>query len=80
MSIEWCDSFICDMCMYLQILDVDVIIVVGWFMVEGFEVIIDVVEEDIDVFYLNFDYGIVIGGCMLCVFCFMFEVNVIIYV
>ncbi|CAJ0822150.1 molecular chaperone Tir [Ralstonia sp. 22086] len=79
MSIERRDSLIRDMCMHLQIPDADAIIAAGRLTVEGFEVIIDAVEEDIDAFYLNFDYGIVTGGRTLRVFRLMLEANVTIY-
>jgi len=73
------DSLIRDMCMHLQIPDADAIIAAGRLTVEGFEVIIDAVEEDLDAFYLNFDYGIVTGGRTLRVFRLMLEANVTIY-
>ncbi|MCT7327549.1 MULTISPECIES: molecular chaperone Tir [Ralstonia] len=79
MSIERRDSLIRDMCMHLQIPDADAIIAAGRLTVEGFEVIIDAVEEDLDAFYLNFDYGIVTGGRTLRVFRLMLEANVTIY-
>lgn len=79
MSIERRDSLIRDMCVHLQIPDADAIIAAGRLTVEGFEVIIDAVEEDIDAFYLNFDYGIVTGGRTLRVFRLMLEANVTIY-
>ena len=79
MSIERRDSLIRDMCMHLQIPDADAIIAAGRLTVEGFEVIIDAVEEDIDAFYLNFDYGIVTGGRTLRVFRPMLEATVTIY-
>lgn len=79
MSIERRDSFIRDMCVHLQIPDADAIIAAGRLTVEGFEVIIDAVEEDLDAFYLNFDYGIVTGGRTLRVFRLMLEANVTIY-
>ena len=79
MSIERRDSLIRDMCMHLQIPHADPIIPAGRLTVEGFEVIIDAVEEDIDAFYLNFDYGIVTGGRTLRVFRLMLEANVTIY-
>ena len=79
MSIERRDSLIRDMCVHLQIPDADAIIAAGRLTVEGFEVIIDAVEEDLDAFYLNFDYGIVTGGRTLRVFRLMLEANVTIY-
>jgi len=79
MSMERRDSLIRDMCMHLQIPDADTIIAAGRLTVEGFEVIIDAVEEDLDAFYLNFDYGIVTGGRTLRVFRLMLEANVTIY-
>jgi len=79
MSMEQRDSLIRDMCMHLQIPDADAIIAAGRLTVEGFEVIIDAVEEDLDAFYLNFDYGIVTGGRTLRVFRLMLEANVTIY-
>ncbi|CAJ0688085.1 molecular chaperone Tir [Ralstonia holmesii] len=79
MSMERRDSLIRDMCMHLQIPDADAIIAAGRLTVEGFEVIIDAVEEDLDAFYLNFDYGIVTGGRTLRVFRLMLEANVTIY-
>ncbi|CAJ0719585.1 hypothetical protein LMG6871_02993 [Ralstonia edaphis] len=79
MSIERRDALIRDMCLHLQIPDADAIIAAGRLTVEGFEVIIDAVEEDLDAFYLNFDYGIVTGGRTLRVFRLMLEANVTIY-
>ena len=79
MSIERRDSHLRAMCLHLQIPDADAIIAAGRLTVEGFEVIIDAVEEDIDAFYLNFDYGIVTGGRTLRVFRLMLEANVTIY-
>ncbi|KHK49838.1 molecular chaperone Tir [Ralstonia sp. A12] len=79
MTTERRDVLIRDMCSHLEIPDADAIIATGRLTVEGFEVIIDAVEEDTEAFYLNFDYGIVTGGRTLRVFRLMLEANLTIY-
>jgi len=79
MTVERRDELIRDMCAHLEIPDAVAIIAAGRLTVEGFEVIVDSVEEDAEAFYLNFDYGIVTGGRTLRVFRLMLEANLTIY-
>lgn len=79
MSLEQRNALIREMCASLAIPDVETILHTGRLSVEGFDVIVDAVDEDPDAFYLNFDYGIVTGGRTLRVFRLMLEANLTVY-
>ncbi|MHA6846182.1 CesT family type III secretion system chaperone [Ralstonia syzygii] len=79
MSLAQRDALVRDMCGHLGIPDAEAILAAGRLTVEGFDVIIDAVEDDPAAFYLNFDYGIVTGGRTLRVFRLMLEANLTIY-
>ena len=79
MSLDRFSSLVRDLCELLGLPDAEAILESRLLEVEGFDVLIDFIEEDQSAIYLNFYYGIVTSGRTLNVFRLLLEANLAIY-
>jgi hypothetical protein len=79
MSLERFNFLIQDLCDSIGIPDAERILETRMLEVEGFDVMVDHIEEDPNAAYLNFHYGIVTSGRTLKVFRLLLEANLVIY-
>lgn len=79
MSIELYEELIVDLCEVIGLPDSDHVLATRKVEVEGFDVILDHVENDPDAIYVQFDYGITTAGRTLRIFRLMLESNLLVY-
>jgi Tir chaperone protein (CesT) family len=79
MSIERYQELIVDLCDVIGLPDSAHVLATRKVEVEGFDVILDHVENDPDAIYVQFDYGITTAGRTLRIFRLMLESNLLVY-
>lgn len=79
MSWERFTELVTDLCDVVGLPDPKAVIQRRMIDVEGFDVMLDHLEDDVDAMYMNFQYGTVTAGRTLVVFRLMLEANLLIY-
>ncbi|RFP09356.1 MULTISPECIES: molecular chaperone Tir [unclassified Duganella] len=79
MSYQRFSDLIHDLCRQMAIPDPEQVLQTGMLEVEGFDVMLDHLEQDPEAAYLNFCYGIVTSGRSLKVYRLLLEANLVIY-
>jgi len=79
MGQELFDSLLRDLCDAVGLPDPEQMVARRQLQVEGFDVLLDYLEDDPDAFYLYFQFGIVTAGRTLIVYRLMLEANLLIY-
>lgn len=79
MSQELFEPLLRDLCNAVGLPDPDMMVARRQLQVEGFDVLLDYLEDDPDAFYLYFQFGIVTAGRTLTIYRLMLEANLLIY-
>lgn len=79
MSQERYTELLMQTCLVTDVVDTDTVLQTRTLTVEGFQVMLEHVENDPDAMYLQFDYGITTAGRALRLFRLMLESNLLVY-
>jgi hypothetical protein len=79
MGLQLFEALLRDLCGVVGLPDPDLMMEKRQLQVEGFDVLLDYLEDDSDAFYLYFQFGIVTAGRTLSVYRLMLEANLLIY-
>lgn len=79
MQLELFEDLLRDLCVVVGLPDAEEMVSRRQMQVEGFDVVLDYLEDDPGAFYLYFQFGIVTAGRTLAVYRLMLEANLLIY-
>jgi hypothetical protein len=79
MQLELFENLLRELCTVVGLPDAEDMVQRRQIQVEGFDVILDYLEDDPAAFYLYFQFGIVTAGRTLAVYRLMLEANLLIY-
>ena len=79
MGLELFEALLRELCMVVGLPDPEHMIQHRQLQVEGFDVLLDYLEDDPQAFYLYFQFGIVTPGRTLVIYRLMLEANLLIY-
>jgi hypothetical protein len=79
MQLELFENLLRELCAVVGLPDAEDMVQRRQIQVEGFDVILDYLEDDPGAFYLYFQFGIVTAGRTLAVYRLMLEANLLIY-
>lgn len=79
MSLDLFEALLRDLCGAVGLPDPEQMVARRQLQVEGFDVLLDYLEDDPAAFYLYFQFGVVTAGRTLAVYRLMLEANLLIY-
>ncbi|WP_429289898.1 CesT family type III secretion system chaperone [Paraburkholderia sp. CI3] len=79
MTWERFTGLVTELCEVVGLPDPNAVIDRRMIEVEGFDVMLDHVENDVDAMYMNFHYGTVTAGRTLVIFRLLLEANLLVY-